>query len=466
MAAKDDIFTGATAADAPETCLSERPVAFERVRRAGLGSLWRLMAILVVILSASVPAVAQDSRAAARLDGRVVFRLGPTADMDAEARARQVERRMAALLEQPQAIAPARVEISGDDQRDRLITVAAMPVVTVTQADAEDNLTTVDVLSTQWAGAIDRALQQARERRLGWGGRFIAETRSAIETAFARLYESILRVVPRALAAVLVIMMFWGIAAAVRRLMRLVFQRIVDDLTVENLIEQVAYYAVWVLGLIVAVDALGFDPETVVTGLGLTGLALGFALRDIISNFISGVLILALRPFRLNDQIDVGETEGNVERIELRATQIRTYDGRLVLVPNAEVFTSRITNNTASPIRRGSVTVFLGYDSDLEVVQAVIRNAAQAAEGVLPQPPPSVRVRELGPDDIEIEARFWTDSRRSDVVGTASAVRRGLVAALRAAEIALPDPAVRLIVPETGIRPQPAPGSGKPRNTE
>lgn len=328
-----------------------------------------------------------------------------------------------------------------------MITVAAVPVVTVTPADADDNLTTVDALAMQWAGAIDRALQQGQERRLAWGGRFVAETRLAIETASARLYESVLRIVPRALAAVLVIGVFWGVATIMRRVMRFVFRRIVEDLTVENLIEQLAYFAVWALGLIVAVDALGFDPETVVTGLGLTGLALGFALRDIISNFISGVLILALRPFRLNDQIDIGETEGNVERIELRATQIRTYDGRLVLVPNAEVFTSRVTNNTASPVRRGSVTVFVGYNSDLELVQPVIRDATQATGGVLAQPPASVRIRELGAGDIEVETRFWTDSRRSDVVATASAVRRALVAALSAAGIPLPDPAMRVLVP-------------------
>lgn len=86
--------------------------------------------------------------------------------------------------------------------------------------------------------------------------------------------------------------------------MRLIFRRVVEDLTVENLIKQVAYYAVWALGLIVAADALGFVPQTVITG--LTKLALGFALKDIISNFISGILILVLRPFELGDQIVVG----------------------------------------------------------------------------------------------------------------------------------------------------------------
>jgi small-conductance mechanosensitive channel len=226
-----------------------------------------------------------------------------------------------------------------------------------------------------------------------------------------------------------------------------VFRRVIDDLTVENLLKQLAYYAIWVLGLLVAVDALGFQPQTVVTGLGLTGLALGFALKDIISNFVSGLLILALRPFELGDQIVVGETEGAVERIRLRATDIRTYDGRLVLVPNAELFTSRVTNNTASPVRRAVVPLFLGYDSDLPKAVDAVREATAATSGVLADPPVSVRVAELGPDDLVLEARFWTDSRRSDFTATQAAVRTGIVAAFKAAGIGLPDPDVRVLAP-------------------
>ena len=181
----------------------------------------------------------------------------------------------------------------------------------------------------------------------------------------------------------------------------------------------------------------------------MTGLALGFALQDIISNFFSGVLILPLRPFQLGDQIVVGETEGSVERIQLRASAIRTYDGRLVLVPNAEVFTSRVTNNTASPVRRGSAEVFVGYDADLDRVQAVVREATQHAEGVLADPPASIRVRDLGRDDIRVEARFWTDSRRSDYVATASAVRRATVGGLRESGLPLPEPSLRVVLDDS-----------------
>lgn len=425
-------------------------------RRVGArpGTSRRLVALLLVLGAclAAGTAATQDERATVRVNGRAVFRVGAQGDLAAAARARQIERRFATLLQNPHAIAPARVEPSGPEGRERLISVAGIPLVTITADDAQDNLTTVDALAAQWAAGIDVALGRAGAQRQSAWGRFVAEVRAAVATAFSRLVESAITIVPRALAALLVFGLFWALASGVRWLLRLLFRRLVSDLTVENLIKQASYYAVWALGLLVAVDALGFDPQTVVTGLGLTGLALGFALRDIISNFVSGLLILATRPFEIGDQIVVGETEGSVERIMLRATQIRAYDGRVVLVPNAEVFTSRITNNTASPVRRGGAALPLGYDSDLPRALDTIRAAAQGAAGVLAEPPASVRVRELGPDDIIVEARFWTDSRRSDFVATASTVRREIVAALKAAHIGLPEPDVRLLAPHNPER--------------
>lgn len=404
------------------------------------------LALVAALFLFAVRLEAQDGRVTVRVDGRPVLRVGAADTVGAAERARRIERRLTTLLATPRDLAPARVEPSGAGGADRIVTVAGVPIVTVSRTDAEDNLTTVDALASQWARALDAALDRAATRRLSPGGRFRAEVQGSVQAAFSRLAESALVLVPRVLAAVLVIGLFWSLATLVRWLMRIVFRRIVEDRTVENLIKQIAYYAIWVLGLMLAVDALGFQPQTVVTGLGLTGLALGFALKDIISNFVSGLLILTLRPFELGDEIVVGETEGNVERIELRATHIRTYGGRLVLVPNAEVFTSRITNNTASPVRRASVALFLGYDADLRRAGEVARDAARRTPGVLAEPEPAVRIQELGQDDVELELRIWTDSRRSDFVATQSAARASVVEAFREAGIALPDPDVRHLV--------------------
>jgi small conductance mechanosensitive channel len=381
-------------------------------------------------------AEAQDTRSTVRLDGRSLFRVSSTEDLPATDRAARVEARLTSLLETESDLPPA---VAGPSSEGWVVTVAGVPVATVTEADVQDNLTSPEMLARQWASAIDRELARAVGERVGWGGRFLAETRGAIQTAFARVAESTARTLPRVLGALLVVGFFVGLAGLVLRGLRGIFRRTIEDLTFENLVKQLAYYSIILLGIIVAAGALGVTPEGLVTGLGLTGLVLGFALKDILSNFVSGLLILMLRPFQIGDQIVVGDTEGAVERIELRATQIRTYDGRVALVPNAEVFTSRIINNTADPVRRGSVEMTLDYKADLAGLIPRIRDAVQRADGVLERPV-TARIEDLGTNGAVLNVGFWTDSRRSDFKDTSSAVRLAIVEALRAAGAALPEP--------------------------
>ena len=184
---------------------------------------------------------------------------------------------------------------------------------------------------------------------------------------------------PAIATAVAVLLVFWGLATLTRRIVRAAAKYIHDQTTM--MIVQVSYYLVWAVGFLVMFDAVGMNPESVATALGLGSVAIGFALKDILSNLVSGVLILAMRPFAIGDQIVIGDTEGTVEEIELRATQIRTYDGRLVLVPNGEVFTSRITNNTASPLRRASVYVYLGYKTDTGRALSLILDTVRSVPG-------------------------------------------------------------------------------------
>lgn len=422
-----------------------------------------MLGLLLAILLSALPsaAQAQSDNATVRLDGRTVFQVGPSGETDdADQRARRIEQRLNGLLPNLDALAPP---VARQTPTGWAVTVSGVPVVTVTPRDAEDNLTTPQALATQWAAAVGRVLERARERRLGWGGRYGAETRASAEAAFGRLAESATSVIPRALAALAVILLFLVVARMVRAALSFVFRRFIEDVTVESLIKQLTYYAILTLGFFVALDALGFDPTTVAAGIGLTGVVLGFALRDVLSNFVSGLLLLMLRPFEIGDQIVIGELEGSVERIELRATRLRAYDGRVMLVPNAEVFTSRIINNTADPVRRGKVEAWIGYDADLRLVVTTACEAARSADGVLEAPPPTVRIDELGQDDIVLEITFWTDSRRADYKNTASAVRGAIVASFKAVGIGLPEPDVRLLRPQQSEAWQKALGSAAQR---
>lgn len=412
----------------------------------GLAAALRPIAVTVLLLGLLAgPATAQgDGRATVRLDGRTLFRVGPGSDTDATARARRIEGRLAGLLQNPAGVRPAEIR---PRENGLALVVAGVPLTVVLPTDAEETGLASADLAARWAGLVDTALAQATARRLSPGARFLAEMQASVIGSAARLGESAILVIPRALAALLVVAAFWMLARLLRRALRVLFRRVVEDVTTESLVKQVVYYAVLALGLGIAADAFGFSPDTVVAGLGLTGLALGFALRDILSNFVAGILLLWLRPFQIGDQVQVGDAEGTVERIELRATLIRAYDGRVVLVPNAEVFTSRIVNNTADPVRRGSVTVPLGYDQDLRLATAALESAARGADGVLADHDVRAQVTELGASDITLVVTFWADSRRRAFGETSSAVRVACVEALRAAGVGLPSPDLRVIAP-------------------
>ena len=404
----------------------------------------RAFGIAVLAVLSVRPAIAQSDLATVRLNGQPVLEVAGTREEPARARAARIERRLQRLIGREDLIGRPTAA-PGPVPDSRIIEVQGLPLVTVTPADAEEAVTTVDALASEWAASLGRAVDQARASRLSPWRRIGDEARGAISSAVSRLASSAARIVPRAIAAILVLALFWAIAAAVRMALRLVFTPLISDLTIENLFKQLAYYAVWATGILVAADVLGFEPGAVITGLGLTGLALGFALKDIISNFVSGIIILGLRPFEIGDEIVVGPTEGTVRRIELRATAIRTYDGRLVLVPNAELFTSRVTNNTAAPIRRAAVDVPVGYGTDLRAAEDALLAAAKKVPEVLEEPTPSVRIRALGPADAQMELRFWTDSRRADMLATMSAVRQSIVETFRRTGLPLPEPDLRRV---------------------
>jgi small-conductance mechanosensitive channel len=242
---------------------------------------------------------------------------------------------------------------------------------------------------------------------------------------------------PHLIAAIIVFCVFWALATLIRRSLargdrsaRPVFRHLVPD---------GVFYVVLGAGAIVALKVLGLNVASFVTGLGLGGVALGFALKDIVSNLVSGLLILSTRAFVVGDQVIVGDTEGTVEKLELRATHVRTYDGRLVVVPNGDVYSARVTNNTQSPIRRASVFVYLDYDQDIESAIAIILETVRTVEHVASSPAPSMRLRDLLPEGVQIEARFWTDSRRTDFMNTASSARRAILAALKRHGFSLPE---------------------------
>jgi small-conductance mechanosensitive channel len=201
-----------------------------------------------------------------------------------------------------------------------------------------------------------------------------------------------------------------------------------------------AYWAVLFLGFLVVLTILlpSMHPADMFASLGIGSVALGFAFKDILQNWIAGFFILIRRPFHRGDQIKIGDIEGTVQAVETRATLVKTYSGRLVIVPNSDIYTRSVTVNTAYEHRRNEIEVPVGLEVDLEAAMAVLREATLAVPDVLAEPPPDVLPWEFKDNNVNIRLRWWTKSQRTYEVRTRAAVVFAVKQACEEAGIALP----------------------------
>lgn len=163
---------------------------------------------------------------------------------------------------------------------------------------------------------------------------------------FLELQVGFLKALPGMFRGVLVLLVFWVVASVGRRVIALAAPRVHADTGVVLLLSRVYYYGILIFGIVTALGAAGLNVTALVTGLGLTGFALGFALKDVLSNLLSGIMLLLYRPFNIGDQIRMGEYEGIIETIRMRDTLVRAPDGRLIVIPNTKLITEVVVNNT------------------------------------------------------------------------------------------------------------------------
>lgn len=198
-----------------------------------------------------------------------------------------------------------------------------------------------------------------------------------------------------------------------------------------------------VIGLLVAAVIVfpNFTPTKLLEFIGLGSVAIGFAFRDVLQNYLAGILLLLNEPFRIGDQIIFKEYEGTVEDIQTRATMVRTYDGRRVVIPNAELFTNSVLVNTAFENRRIEYDISIGYGDDIAQAKRIILEVLGQEESAKAEPRPDVLVFELGGDAVVLRARWWIDPpQRLEALTSRDAVLEKVKSALVQAGIDLPFP--------------------------
>ena len=181
-------------------------------------------------------------------------------------------------------------------------------------------------------------------------------------------------------------------------------------------------YAIYTIAGFAVLGAFGVPLSALSTFLGLIGLGLSFALRDTIANFIAGLMIMVNQPFKVGDQIETQGEEGTVKDIRIRATDIRTYDGKLVIIPNSQLYNDVVINNTAYDERRFKVIVGVGYDDDVQKAKELAEETLDEIEEIENEPASQVLVEELGGSSVNLQLRGWTKPSKANMVAVTSDV--------------------------------------------
>jgi small-conductance mechanosensitive channel len=181
------------------------------------------------------------------------------------------------------------------------------------------------------------------------------------------------------------------------------------DIGQQYALARIVSYVVLVLGLLIGLETVGINLNSLAVIAGALGVGIGFGLQNIVSNFVSGLIILAERPIQIGDRVDLGnDTVGKVVKIGARATHVLTNDNILVIVPNSEFVSNRVTNWThVDPRVRLRLAVGVGYSSDPHVVQKLLLEIAAANPNVLKDPAPTVVFKQFGDSSLNFELRVW-----------------------------------------------------------
>ncbi len=281
--------------------------------------------------------------------------------------------------------------------------------------------------------------------------------RKQINPIFDRLTElgqTALRYIPLLLIAGAIFFAFWLLANFLSGL-QFVYVRLTNSQPLQELVRSLVRFVVLVIGIIVALDVL--NATAIVGGIlgaaGVAGIAVGFAFRDLIENYIASLMLSVRQPFKPNDHVLIDGHEGIVSRLTTRSTVLTTLDGNSLRLPNGQVFKSVITNYTATPNRRFDFAVGVGYDVNLEAAQKIGIEVLESIDGVIADPGPTARVEELGDSTVTIRFYAWVDQTQRVFGSVRSRALARIKTVFDEHEIDMPEPIYNLRVAQVDESP-------------
>lgn len=211
-------------------------------------------------------------------------------------------------------------------------------------------------------------------------------------------------------AAILILVIGMWVSRKVSKIFAKLLEKNRVDLTLVNFFSKIVYYSMIVLVLIAAVGQLGVNTTSFLTMLGAAGLAVGLALKDSLSNFASGIMLILFRPFRIGDFVTAGGVSGSVESITIFNTVLNTPDNKRVVVPNGSITNNAITNANANSTRRIDLVIGISYKDDIKRAKDILADLIAEETRILKDPAPKIAVLELAESSVNLAVRPWVNT--------------------------------------------------------
>ena len=230
----------------------------------------------------------------------------------------------------------------------------------------------------------------------------------AMATEFATQFVEFL---PRLMAAIVILVAAYIISRVTRVLFRKALEKAnFQDVLIGLLVDNIYHYTIVILGLLMALSQLGVNVAAALAGVGVAGIAIGFAAQDSVANVISGILIFWDKPFVVGDWILTEGHYGKVTNITLRTTRIRTPKNSYVVVPNKRIIDEVLENYSKHGEVRVDIAIGIAYKEDIDSARKVLLDAIDSYDKILDKPEPDVVVDELGDSSVNLKLRVWVAS--------------------------------------------------------
>jgi small conductance mechanosensitive channel len=278
----------------------------------------------------------------------------------------------------------------------------------------------------------------------------LPRTLPSVEALPVDLGEMVIHGGVNILIAIVILVAGWVVSRWLARWLRALFQHShhIDE-TLKPLLINFARYSVVAITLVAVLGQFGVQTTSLIALLGAAGLAIGLALQGTLANVASGVMLLLLRPYRVGEKIATGATKGTVQEIGLFHTEIITYDGLFVAMPNSSIFSATITNLSRQPTRRTDFQIDIDRDADIDAAKAAILDGLAHDSRVLKEPPAQIWVETMSGPQVVLNVHAWLAN--SDFIPTESEIkiltRRTLNQAGFGPPIPVPAPSVAPWIP-------------------